>query len=85
MRRGGPAVGNRDEARKPRFGGEEIVCARIETPLRDAIADREDLAGRVEEEAKLHRLEKLSRDAGGGGEALNEGLVTPRRRPPAVR
>ena len=69
---GRATVGDRDEAREPRFGGEEIVCARIETAVRDAIADREDLACRVEEEAKLHRIEELLRDAGDGGEALDE-------------
>ena len=48
------ALGDRDEAREPRLGGEQIVAARVERALRHAIADREQLALGIEQEAEVH-------------------------------
>ena len=45
------ALGDRDEARQPRLGGEEIVATRVEGALGDEIADREQLAVVVEQKA----------------------------------
>ena len=50
------ALGDRHKARETRFGGEQVVTARVELALRDEITNREELAIRVEEEAELHRL-----------------------------
>ena len=49
------ALGDREEARETRLGGEEIVAARIQRPFRRPIADREQLAVAVEQKAELHR------------------------------
>ena len=75
MRDGHVALGDGDEAREARFGGQEVVGAAVEAAVRDAVADREELAGRVEEEAELHGLEEL-----GGGAARRA-----RRRPASAR
>ena len=50
--RGHVALGDRDEARQARLGGEQVVVARVEPAVGDAVADREELAARVEEEAR---------------------------------
>ena len=54
MARRDVALGDRDEARKPRLGREQIVAARVEGAVRHAIADREQLAVRIEQEAVTH-------------------------------
>ena len=51
------ALGDGDEARKTRLGGEQIVMVRVKAPIADEIANREQLALRVEEEAEAHRVE----------------------------
>ena len=66
---------------EPRLGGEEVVAAGIEAAVRDAVADREDLARGIEEEAELHRVEQLLRERGHGGEAIDECLRRRRRTP----
>ena len=48
------ALGDREEARKAGLGGEQIVPAGIEGPVGRAIADRQESADRVEEEAEVH-------------------------------
>ena len=56
------AFGDRDEARKPRFGGEQVVTVGIERAVVDPVADREELARRVEEKAEFHRVEHRLRE-----------------------
>ena len=56
------ALGDGEEAGEPRLGGEQVVERRIE-PARvlgvgEAVADREQLPLRVEEEAEVHRVEE---------------------------
>ena len=56
------ALGDRDEAGQPRFGGEQVVVRRIEAAralgVGEPIADREQLPLRVEEEAEVHAVEE---------------------------
>ena len=47
------ALGDRDEAREPCLGGEQIVEARVEPVIRDAEADREQVARAIVEEVVL--------------------------------
>ena len=72
VRDGHVALGDGDEAREAGFRGQEIVGAAVEAAVRDAVADREDLAGRVEEEAELHGLEELGGGARDAQEAAGE-------------
>ena len=55
------ALGDRHKARETRFGGEQVVAARVELALRDEITNREELAIRIEEKAELHRFGHRSR------------------------
>jgi hypothetical protein len=48
------ALGDGDVARQPRLRRQQIVEAAIETPLIDVVSDGEQIAGRVEEERKVH-------------------------------
>ncbi len=48
-------LGDRHEARQPRLGGEEIVAVGVERVVGHPIADREQLAVLVQQEAELHR------------------------------
>ncbi len=57
MLRGQIAFRNRDEARKPRFGREQIVEIGVEISVRAAIADGKKLAVRIEQEFEIHLLE----------------------------
>ena len=50
------ALGDRHKARETRFGGKQVVTARVELALLDKITNREELSIRVEEEAELHGL-----------------------------
>ena len=75
VRGGDVALGDRDEAGQPRLGGEEVVPAGIGTAVRDAVADREDLARGIEEEAELRLAEHRFRERGHGREALDERLA----------
>ena len=50
------APGDGDEARQSRLGGQQIVVARVERPVLRAIADREQIRGRVVEEREVHLL-----------------------------
>ena len=61
------AFGNGDEAGQPRFGGEEVVTARIERAVGYPVADRQELPIDVEQQTEFHRLE--------------HGLVSARRAP----
>ena len=49
------ALGDRDEARQARFGGQKVVAVLVERALGNQISNREQLALVVEQEAKLHR------------------------------
>ena len=49
------AFGDREEARKPRLGSQEIVTVLIESAFVDEISDREQLSVGIDEEAELHR------------------------------
>ncbi len=55
------ALGDADEARQPRLGGEEIVEAGVQRAVAAAIADGKHLAVLVEEEAELHRQRRRFR------------------------
>jgi hypothetical protein len=48
------ALGDRHEARQPRFGREQVVTVGIERILRHPVADREQPAVAVEQKAELH-------------------------------
>ena len=64
---------NGNEACKSRLGGQQIVTTWIEAVIGNAIADREEFTGRIEEKAKFHLVEYRFRDAAraskGGGPA----------------
>ena len=47
---------DRKEARQARFGGKQVVAILIQRSVRYAIADRQQLALRVEQETELHRI-----------------------------
>ena len=49
------ALGDGDETRQPRFGGQQIVAVGVERALGHQIADREQLALAVEQKAEFHR------------------------------
>ena len=66
------ALGDRDEAREPRLGGEKIVAARVERALGHPIADREQLAVAVEQKAELHRERHRARGLFEGREARRQ-------------
>ena len=59
---GDVALGDREKARQPRFGGQQVVVRRIATtrPLvvRETIADGEQLPLRVVEESEVHAIEQ---------------------------
>ena len=56
--RGDIPLGDRQKASEACLGGEEVVVARIQRALLDPKTDREELAGRVEQEAEVHLPEK---------------------------
>ena len=68
MHLGHVAFGNRDKAGQPRLGREQIVIGRIEPAgilgVGEAIADREQLALRIEQEAEVHRVKEGQRTRG---------------------
>ena len=47
------ALRDRDEAREARLGGQQVVAARVERPVGDPVADREQLPLGIEQEAEL--------------------------------
>ena len=59
MVRGDIALGDRKEAGEAGLGGEEVVVARIQRAVADPKPDREELAGRVEQEAEVRLPEEL--------------------------
>ena len=58
------ALGDRDEARQARLGGEQVVAVGIETALGDLVPDRQELPRGVEQKTELHRVEELPRQCG---------------------
>ena len=48
---------SRGSSARRRFGREQVVVARIECAVQDPEADREQLAGRIEQEAEVHLVE----------------------------
>ena len=66
------ALGDRDEAREPRLGGKQIVAARVERTLRHPIADREQLAVGIEQEAETHCERHRPRGRFEGSEARRQ-------------
>ena len=54
MRHWDVALGDGEEARQAGLAGQQVVVAGVELPFGDAKADREELAGGLEEEAELH-------------------------------
>ena len=72
MVRGDVALGDREEAGEASLGGEEVVVARIERPVPDPKPDREEFAGRIEQEAEVHLPEELLGSVGDGRESSNE-------------
>ena len=61
------ALGDRDEAGQARFRREQIVVRRIEPAgavgIGEAVADREQLALRIEQKPEVHRVEERRRRA----------------------
>ena len=53
------ALGDGEEAGQTGLGGQQVVAARVQGPVRDPISDRQELAGRVEEESEFHLPEEL--------------------------
>src|ERR1019366_10211508 len=66
------ALGHRDETREPGLGGEQIVTARVENALPHLIADRQQLAVGVEQEAVTHLQRRRARDRFEGREARRQ-------------
>ena len=62
------ALGDADKARQPRLGGQQVVVVGIQRAVADPIADRHQIALRVEQEAEGHRIEQLPRLGGDGGD-----------------
>ena len=56
MPAGDVALGDGEEARQPCLGREQVVAARIQRAVGGAIADGEQPALRVEQEAEIHRV-----------------------------
>ncbi len=48
------ALGDRHEVAQPRLGGEQVVLAGVQAPFVDVVADRQQVAGAVIEEAIFH-------------------------------
>ncbi len=48
------ALGDQHEAREASLGRQQIVEAGVETLVADVVADREQVAGLVEQERKVH-------------------------------
>ena len=65
-------LGDRHEAGKAGFGGQKVVAAGVERPLGDQKADRQQLAGGIEQEAELHRLRHHRRGVLDAAKALGE-------------
>ena len=59
------AFGDGDEARQPRFRGEQIVEGRVEPPralrVRETVADREDAPSPVVEQTESHAVAQRRR------------------------
>ena len=51
---GDVALGDGEEAGEPRLGGEQVVAALVELVLLDAVADRQQLALRGQQEGEVH-------------------------------
>ena len=58
------ALGDREEAREAALACEQVVVARVEPALVQVVADREELAMRVEEDREVGVLPHLARDLG---------------------
>ena len=78
------ALGDREEAREPRFGGEEVVAVRVALAVARQIADRQELALGVEQEAVVHRHREV---AGGRGKTARRraSVASPSSRTPIRR
>ena len=59
--RGDVSLGDADEARKPRLGGEQVVATRVQRAVGHAIADRQQPPLRIEQEAELHVVRHRTR------------------------
>ena len=78
------ALGDGHEAREPRFGGEQVVAARVESSLGDAIADRQELSLGIRRKPNSigpgHGVGTIARARQGGDRGLLRRPVAPRRR-----
>ena len=72
MRRRDVTLGNGDEACEPRLRRQQIVRTWVEAVIGDAVPDREELPRRVEEKAKLHRVEHRLRELDEGRKAADQ-------------
>ena len=72
MVRGDVALGDREKARQPGLGRQQVVVAGIERALVDSVPDREQPAGGVEQEAEVHLREELLGLIGDRREAAGE-------------
>jgi hypothetical protein len=70
--RGDVALRDGDEAREPRFGGEQVVTGVVERTVRGAIPDRQQLALPVEQEPEFHRARQRERVVGQPLEMLDD-------------
>jgi hypothetical protein len=71
VRDGHVALGDRDEARQTGLRGEQIVPTGIQRAV-GAVADREQLSHRVEQEAEVHTADQRSRSLGDEAETAPE-------------
>ena len=72
MQRRHVAFGDGDKTGQPRFGGEQIVIARIQFLFGDEISDGKNLFNRIAEKAKAHVLHELMSVARERGESAVE-------------
>ena len=79
---GDVALGDREEAGQPGLGGEQVVVAGVQRAVPDPEPDREQLAGRVEQEAEVRLAEQLPGPVRDRVEAAERGS---RRRPALAR
>ncbi len=79
------AAGDGHEARQSRLRGQQIVVSGVQRPVLRAIADREEILGRVVEKREVHLLREARRRAGGRGEARPRAAGRARENRPARR
>ena len=74
------ALGNGGESGRSRFGCQQLVATRFQTPRSDVIADGQDLPALVVEEPKVHLTDQPVRFRRERPEPLREGFRLAHRR-----